>query len=132
MRVIVSGMVAGDPHQGGASWSILQYLLGLRRLGHDPWLVEPVDELRDDVVAYFEAVVAEFGLEARAALLERGSGRTAGVPRDALVKAADGADLLLNVSGMLGDEAITASVGRRVYLDLDPAFNQLWAGTSAS
>jgi hypothetical protein len=29
MRILVSGMLAGDPHQGGASWAVLQYVLGL-------------------------------------------------------------------------------------------------------
>jgi hypothetical protein len=126
LRVIVSGMVAGDPHQGGATWSILQYVLGLRRLGHDSWLVEPVDELRPESVAYFEAMVADLGLEGRAALVERGSNRTAGTSYDELLRAARGADLLLNVSGMLDDDALTGAVALRAYLDLDPAFNQLW------
>ena len=31
--VIVSGMIAATPWQGGAAWAVLQYLLGLRRLG---------------------------------------------------------------------------------------------------
>jgi len=126
MKILFSGMVAGDPRQGGATWSILQYLLGLRRLGHDAWLIEPVDDLDADVVHYFKAVVVEFGLERRAALLKRGTRRTVGVPYDELARAARGADLLLNVSGMLDDERLTAAVAVRAYLDLDPAFNQLW------
>jgi hypothetical protein len=126
VRVIVSGMVAGDPHQGGASWSILQYVLGLLRLGHDPWLVEPVDELRPESVRYFESVVEAFGLGGRAALLERGTRRAVGAGRREVEAALDRADLLLNVSGMLDDEALAGSVGVRAYLDLDPAFNQLW------
>ncbi len=40
LRILVSGMVAGDPHQGGATWAVLQYVLGFRRLGHDVVLVE--------------------------------------------------------------------------------------------
>jgi hypothetical protein len=35
-------------------------------------------------------------------------------------------DLLINISGMLTDPRLIASIPRRVYLDLDPAFNQLW------
>jgi hypothetical protein len=35
-------MVAGVPGQGGATWTRLQCLLGLRRLGHRVTLVEPV------------------------------------------------------------------------------------------
>jgi hypothetical protein len=33
---------------------------------------------------------------------------------------------LINISGMLTDEALLAPIPLRVYLDLDPAFNQLW------
>jgi hypothetical protein len=40
--------------------------------------------------------------------------------------AARDADLLVNISGILTDEHLTGSVPVRVYLDLDPAFNQLW------
>lgn len=121
-RIVVSGMVAGDPHQGGASWAVLQYVLGLRRLGHDVRLLEPVDEASPAVTAYFRAVVSEFGLADRAALLVRSSGRLVGAPRERF----RGADVLLNVSGMLADEAFLDEIPLRVYLDLDPAFNQLW------
>jgi hypothetical protein len=126
LRVLVSGMVAGDPHQGGATWAVLQWVLGLRALGHDAWLVEPVDRLDGEVVRYFEGVVAAAGLEGRAALLVRGTRETAGTPYEALAAAAAGADLLLNVSGMLRDEALLAGPAVRAYLDLDPAFVQLW------
>ena len=34
MTILLSGMLAGVPRQGGASWAVLQFLLGLRRLGH--------------------------------------------------------------------------------------------------
>ncbi|MEJ7843925.1 MAG: hypothetical protein WKF95_19360, partial [Rubrobacter sp.] len=43
-RILLSGMVAGVPRQGGATWAVLQYLLGFRRLGHDVRFVEPVEE----------------------------------------------------------------------------------------
>jgi hypothetical protein len=126
LRILFSGMVAGDPEQGGASWSILQYVLGLRALGHEVRLVEPVDHLDSRSVDYFSALVHEFGLEREAALLRRGSGESAGVPYRELVRWAAGADVLINVSGMLRDEALLGSPSLRVYLDLDPAFNQLW------
>lgn len=118
-------MVAGDPGQGGATWALLQYLLGLRRLGHDVWFVEPVAALSEARVRYFEDVVARFGLEGRAALLTP-AGETAGVAFGRLAAAASGADLLLNVSGMLADERLLEPVRLRVWLDLDPCFNQLW------
>ena len=125
MKVLVAGMVAGDPGQGGASWAVLQYVLGLRRLGHDVVLVEPVAELTPATTAYFAQVARAFGLTGSAALLVAGTRETAGMGFGALRGAARGADLLLNVSGMLDGEL--AELPRtRAFLDLDPAFNQLW------
>src|SRR4051812_44665214 len=119
-------MVAGDSEQGGASWSILQYLLGFRALGHEVRLVEPVDRLDPGVVSYFERLVRDFGLEGEAALLVRGSQTTAGAPYEDLARFAADTDVLVNVSGMLRDEELVDSAPLRVFLDLDPAFNQLW------
>jgi hypothetical protein len=126
LRIVVSGMVAGDPDQGGATWAVLQYVLGLRRLGHDVLLVEPVDELTPRRVAAFEALQDEFGLRDSSALLAAGGRRTVGLPYPAVSRRCRDADLLLNVSGMLGDPELVAPIPVRVYLDLDPAFNQLW------
>jgi hypothetical protein len=128
--IIVSGMVAGDPFQGGASWAVLQYVLGLRRLGHDVTLIEEwtsPDRLADTPSAsYFQQVVERFGLEDSAALLRAGTTETVGVPYTRLRELAAGADLLLNVSGILTDPDLLSAVPVRAYLDLDPVFNQLW------
>jgi hypothetical protein len=126
LRILFSGMVAGDPEQGGASWSILQYLLGFRALGHEVCLVEPVDRLDPRVVAYFEQLVGDFGLKGKAALLVRGSRETFGAPYKKLIRWAGETDVLVNVSGMLRDEELVGPPPLRVFLDLDPTFNQLW------
>jgi Phosphotransferase enzyme family len=107
MRILVAGMVAADPHQGGATWAVLQYVRGLEQLGHEVWLVDPADEVTPDASAYFAAL--ELGPRA---FLGRYDGP---VP-----------DVLLNISGMLRDERILGGAPIRVYLDLDPVFNQLW------
>jgi hypothetical protein len=125
LSILLAGMVAGDPHQGGATWAVLQYVLGLGRLGHHVLLVEPVRELTPATARYFRDVVREFSLEDRAALLATGTGETVGLPYERLRTAARGADLLLNVSGMLDGE-LAEGPRTSVYLDLDPAFNQLW------
>jgi hypothetical protein len=134
LTILFSGMIASDPGQGGATWAVLQYLLGLRRLGHDVYFVEPVAaaSARPDVTRYFNDIVRDFGLEGAAALLPADKRQTVGVPYDRLAEIAKHTDLLINVSGMLTDEAIVSRVAVRVYLDLDPAFVQLWHATHAA
>jgi hypothetical protein len=138
LTIILSGMIAGVPHQGGATWAVLQYLLGLKRLGHTVYFVEPLPEaaLRPDGAglagsanaAYFRQVAAEFGLEQTATLVLAGTQQTVGLPYYQLRQAACRADVLINISGMLTDQEVVAHIPFRVYLDLDPAFTQLWHG----
>lgn len=136
LTVLLSGMVAAIPGLGGATWAVLQYLLGLKRLGHDVYLVEPLPPAslrpsgaslaRSENAAYFRVVTSTFGLEGISALLADGTRQTLGLPYDALRAIARRADVLINISGLLTDPALTDSIPRRVYLDLDPAFTQLW------
>jgi hypothetical protein len=125
--VIVSGMIAATPGQGGATWAVLQYLLGLRRLGCAVHFVEPLDRphVPTSMVEYMRDVMTRFGLEGRWALLPAG-GEPVGISRRELRQAARDAELLLSVSGMLTDPEMVDVVAVRAYLDLDPAFNQLW------
>jgi hypothetical protein len=129
LKVLLSGMAAGDPGQGGATWAVLQYFLGLRDLGHDVILVEPVDpvagraEPAAATTAYFRSLSQ---LTGRAALLCRGSESTVGLPYRDLLSFAREADLLINVSGMLEDPRLLEPIPARAFLDLDPGFNQAW------
>jgi hypothetical protein len=58
-----------------------------------------------------------------------GTRQTVGLSYDEVRRAADQADLLINVSGMLTEEDLIDRIPLRVYLDLDPAFIQLWHAT---
>ena len=110
LRVLIAGMVAGDAGQGGATWAVLQYVLGLKHLGHDAHLVEPVPRPSPASTSYFHAITTRFGIDGE--LLERH-----GSLKDF--------DVVLNISGLLDPESI-ATIPIRVYIDLDPGFNQLW------
>jgi hypothetical protein len=132
VKILLSGMVAGDPRQGGATWAVLQYFLGLRGLGHDVLVVEPVprrpgapDPLgsTSEVAEYFRSLEP---LSGHAALLGTGSTDTAGLPYRELARFASEADLLINISGMLEDERLLEPIPVRVFLDLDPGFVQAW------
>jgi hypothetical protein len=136
MRIVVSGMIAADPNQGGATWAVLQYLLGFQRLGHEVLFIEqcPVSSLVPESASlessrnasYFQQVMTEHGFEQRSALLLAETQETVGLEYSRLVELAGGADLLFNISGILTDERLVPRIPVRVYLDLDPAFNQFW------
>jgi hypothetical protein len=125
----ISGMVAGDPGQGGASCAVFQWIVGLRRAGFDVVLVEPVvgaGQALARTAAYFEAVTARAGLAGRAAMMRRRTGEVLGMAPEGLAGLASRAELLVNVSGMLPLAPPFDTIPARIYLDLDPAFNQLW------
>src|SRR6476620_11682534 len=105
LSIMVSGMVSAVPRQGGATWAVMQYVTGLRRLGHDVMLVEQIgaESAAAGTVGYFKMVVEEFDLAERASLLTAGGSVLAGVPRSSVERFARRADLLLNLSGSLTD-----------------------------
>ena len=137
LSIIVASTIASVPGQGGCTWAVLQYVLGLRQLGHRVLFVDAVapDALEpagstlasSANAAYFRAVTRRFALDLTSTLLVAdGSRQTIGASYAELVQVAREADVLINISGVLRDEAILAGPRRRVYLDLDPGFTQLW------
>lgn len=129
-------MVAGDPHQGGATWAVLQYALGLRRLGHHVHIVEPVaaDALRPEGIPlpasvnarYFGEVMRRFGFEHQSTLMLEGTTDAIGSSYQDVRLAARRSDLLVNINGILAEEELLDAVPVRVYMDIDAGFNQLW------
>jgi hypothetical protein len=136
LTILFSGMMAGDPFQGGATWAVLQYLLGFRRLGHDVLFLEPIkpSSLRPNGTTleasanaeYFNRVAREFGLVGHSALIVRGTTECLGLTYREVSEFCRRADVLINVAGMLTDPVLLERVPVRAYLDLDPAFVQLW------
>lgn len=124
---VVAGAIANKPRNGGEAWVRLSWVLGLKRLGIDAWLIE---EVASDVAAggrgWFESVVRDFGLGDRSALVDPDGRSLAGAAPDVLVDALASADVLVNISGNLTCERLLALPRRRVYLDLDPGYTQFW------
>src|SRR5207249_12040648 len=74
---------------------------------------------------YFARVMEGFGLLDHASLLVDGRS-VVGVDRvDAITRTRDAA-LLLNVMGYLHDKDVLEAARRRVFLDIDPGFPQMW------
>lgn len=146
VRVLISGAIAHHPIGGaGNAWAFLQYALGFRALGVDVCYVEhlPADGCIDDQwqrapfatsanAGFFAAVMGRFGLTGQAALLQRDGPGCIGLPRKAVLERAAEADLFINMSGRFHDWEILRAARRRLYLDLDPGFTQVWQGKYGS
>jgi len=137
---MIGGAIAHHPlNGGGTTWLFLQYVLGFRALGFDTCYVEHIDaqDCIDDHwqrtsfaesanYRYFTDVVEQFGLNGRAALLLRETSVSAGLTHAEVEALAGDADLFINMSGRFHLRPILNAARRRMYLDLDPGFTQIW------
>lgn len=132
--VVVAGSVAQRPGRGGHAWALLQYLLGFRRLGCEVLFLDrlsremlppgagwpPPRELR-----WLRSTMAAHGLEGDWCLLLE-DGEAAGLSRRQALERVRRATVLIDVMGFLADEEMLAAAPRRVFLDIDPGFAQMW------
>src|SRR6516164_3798383 len=137
--IVIAGSLAQKPRYGGHTWVFLQYLLGFRRLG---WDVLFLDRLEPDMcldsfgqpcrleqsinLSYFIDVMERFGLDDSFALFHGREQAPIGLSRQEVVSRCRRSACFLNVMGFLEDPEIVDSVPRRVFLDIDPGFGQMW------
>ena len=128
--MVVAGAVARRIDYGGHVWALLHWALGFRRIGWSVLVLDRLDaepELRgSERVRRFVEEMRRFGLE-DAYSLELGPDEPpVGLARAEVARRVGGADLLVNVMGYLQDEELLARARRRVFLDVDPGFGQMW------
>lgn len=75
---------------------------------------------------YLAEVMDAAGLASAWSVTCRDDGTTHGLSRAAVRAFAGETDVLLNVMGFLTDAEILGRVRRRVFLDIDPGFGQMW------
>jgi len=135
--VVVAGSVAQRPGRGGHAWVLLQYLLGFRRLGYE---VLFLDRLSREMlpagaewppprgVEWLRSTMASQGLEGDWCLLLDGgeAGSAVGLSRREALERVRRATVVIDVMGFLADEEMLAAASRRVFLDIDPGFPQMW------
>lgn len=139
MRILVAAALTLEPFSAGIAWDWIQILVGLERLGHDVYFVEALEpgwavdrkgrraSYRDSVNRRrFASLTERFGFRDRACQLYDGGRETTGLGLPALLRVAEDADLLLNISGHLADRRILERVSVRAYVDQDPVYTQLW------
>lgn len=125
-KIIVSGAMASKAGQGGEAWVRLSWVLGLRKLGFDVLFVEQIESDETGAVAnFFQETMLQFGLADRAILLGKDE-VLFGNSMASLLAFASEAVALVNISGHLRLEAVMERVQRRIYVDIDPGFTQVW------
>ncbi len=126
---VVAGALASKPRNGGEAWVRLSWLLGLRRLGFDVVFVEEMATCPPGARSWFEETTEAFAIPDRSLLV--GGEAVDGLSRAELLDRVDGADVLVNVSGNLRDRDVRARCRRRIYVDVDPGYTQLWHAAGA-
>jgi hypothetical protein len=137
--IVVAGSLAQRPGNGGHSVVFLHYLLGLKRLGWDVLFLDRLEpEMCVDAAGrpcaldqstnlqYFRRVMECFGLSDSYSLSYHQNQRVIGVAHDDVLERTRHAALLLNVMGFLDDDLILGAARKRVFLDIDPGFGQMW------
>ena len=101
----------------GHAWTRISIVLGLRRLGFDVVYVEQLADAGQAERDHFGGLCARFGFDGY--LLT-------GQPPYELIARAEAATLLLNVGGHLTFPELKRGPRKRIYLDDDPGYTQLW------
>ena len=136
MIIVFAGSIGRLP-VGGHAWANLQYLGGLRAMGHEVFYLEDcgegswvhdwqADEVRTDLeypTAYLKACLDLVGMGDR--WIYRAGGRTAGMPLESFRDLCAQADLLLvravPISPWHGEYDLPR---KRAFIDVDPGFTQ--------
>jgi hypothetical protein len=137
--IVIAGSLAQKPGRGGHTWVFLQYILGFKKLGWDVLFLDrlepamcidqtgaPAPIERSWNLQYFLDVMRCFGLSDHYALLYDEGAATFGLSRPDVLERVRTSAALINVMGFLKDEEILAAAPRRVFLDIDPGFGQMW------
>lgn len=140
MIVLLGAVLSRYPFVPGSVWHRIHYAIGLQRLGHDVYYVE---ELRPEWCVdaegrrssfvnsqnrqIFQTTMERFGLLPRACQVYNRGEQTCGLSWDALCEVARRVDLVINMSGHLTTEELLPITARRVYVDQDPVYTQLWS-----
>ncbi|MBV8941341.1 MAG: hypothetical protein JO240_06390, partial [Solirubrobacterales bacterium] len=136
LRIVVAGGAGAMPF-AGVAWQVMHYLEGFRRLGHEVFYLEdtqrwPYDPLAETVcddsgpaIAYLATLMARCGLEDAWCYRDVASGGLYGASERRLEQMLAGADLLVNLSGVMALREEHLRVPVRVYLETDPVAPQI-------
>jgi len=128
--IVIGAALAHRIGYGGHAWALLQYVLGFRQVGFDVTLVDRLEpEMLGDVseeaaLGYLRELLEEDGVPY--CVLGADGRSLDGLSREEALARTRRARFLLNIMGFVRDPELLAAARRRVFLDIDPGFGQVW------
>jgi hypothetical protein len=128
--IVIGAALAHRVGYGGHAWALLQYILGFRKLGFDVTVLDRLepgmvaDGAEQTALAYLRGLLEDEAVSY--CVLGEGGKSLDGLSREEAVDATGAARFLLNVMGFVRDPELFAAARRRVFLDIDPGFGQVW------
>jgi hypothetical protein len=139
MKIVIGAVISRYPYVPGSVWNRIQRLLGFQRLGHEVFFIEEISPLRcvdasGQPCAFdrsinrklFQATMNRFEMMDKACQIYNRGEDFFGISRHELIATCREADLLINMSGHVWTELVLENVKRRVFVDEDPVYTQLW------
>jgi hypothetical protein len=128
--IVIGAALAHRAGYGGHAWALLQYVLGFQELGFEVAVVDRLEPGMVDGRAEQGALDHLRGLlapeDVAFCVLDAGGQSVAGLSRDDVLDRVRRARFLLNIMGFIRDPELLAAARRRVFLDIDPGFGQVW------
>jgi hypothetical protein len=130
--IVIGAALAHRAGRGGHAWALLQYALGFRALGFDVIVIDRLEAGMVDsgseqaALGYLRVLLSENGLAGSYCVLGADGSSVDGLSREDVLAKTKEARLLLNIMGFVRDPELLAVARRRVFLDIDPGFGQVW------
>jgi hypothetical protein len=119
----------------GSMWVRFQYLLGLQKLGIESYWVDRIAQVDpftqphslDYLMKRFGRIVDDWHLNGRACVDYNHGEQFFGMTEKELLRVIHDTDLLINMGGHLPPDSPLLEIPRRVFVDVDPGYTQIWA-----
>ncbi len=145
LRIVVAGYIVGGP-LGGLVWHHFQYILGLKRLGHEVLFVEDSNDYAscynpetNDLstnpeygIRFIENIFSKYELGNNWAYYNAHTKNWLGQTNETVKKFCDSAEVFLNLSGINPMREYFQKIPLRVLIDTDPVFTQIRHLTNAT
>lgn len=138
LRIVLLGYIIRGP-LGGLVWHHLQYVLGLKKLGHEVLFLEDSEDFASCYnpqtnemttnpgygLKFIKEIFGRFGLTDQWAYYDTHENRWFGLSEKKVRNFCASADLILNLSGVNPLRPYTFQIPKRVLIDTDPVFTQI-------